>query len=172
MLMFLIFLIAVIVSVISAIYMAMDEWSSVVEGIFLAIVLTFIFVCILGLITTGIYYLICIAFPNYEIECYVPIASLGLNSQIEGRFTLGTGTIREKEYYYFFVIKGNNRYVRDKIPVEDVTIYETDLVTPRLQWTTVYNKVPKWVGTDLFPVKKNFILFVPKGTVIKRFSLE
>jgi len=110
-------------------------------------------------------------FPYYKTTNHVPIVSLASKIQIEGRFTLGSGIIKGKEYFFYFEDLGDNKYKRGKILAKYVVIKETNQINPRLQWKVIHHKVPKWFGIDLAENKSDYVFIVPEGTVIKQFNL-
>ena len=107
----------------------------------------------------------------------IPIVSVKNRSNLEGSFTLGTGSIGETEYYVYFKQYEDGGIQKDKKPTYCTTLYEKD-EQPRLEWTEVTKKAPWYVsfGFDSLDIKTiregNYRLIVPKGTVLLRFEID
>jgi len=139
--------------------------------------------CIMALIYSVIcaliYTLILMAIPmnvSQTVE-YVEIASLQPFNGITGSFILGSGTVADKEYYVYMK-KEKNGYRREKILTNKVLIYETDKVSPRLEWTVSKYQIPSWLCPKpiarylSYSVSTDFIMYVPKGTFIREFKIH
>lgn len=101
-----------------------------------------------------------------ELENEYKIVSLRNRNNISGSFILGSGYISEKEYYYTFKKVSNNSYKRLKIPTDNTTIIETNKKEPKLvkyQRSAVFGLVDKG---------EFYKLYVPKGTIIKKFKVK
>lgn len=96
---------------------------------------------------------------------YLYIYSLKNKSDIDGDFALGFGTIETVEYYYFYY-KSEYGYERDKLPTNEVSIIESTK-RPEIKevFSTYKGKHLKWGKQS----KDKYIMYVPRGTVIKRF---
>ena len=124
---------------------------------------------------TKIFFIFCITFllfmilplvcDDIKVVQSVKIYSLYNNSEIKGKFILGSGSINQEEYYYFFT-KKDNAYYKEKVS-NKTGIIETDK-TPKLEETTIYPKI--WYG-QLFEIRQ-YKLYVPKGTIIKEFKVR
>jgi len=152
------------------------EWGEIFFGIFLGVVAFFIStgVTVLLIIT-----LVIAPLPNESYISYLNIVSLVNNSQTTGEFFLGCGTIEGKEYYFYFVRQDDGGFYRDKTEVEDIILYETDEVSPRLEWTCIVptetKNTQKWIGKNLSTMchdERSYKLIVPKGTIIQKFELR
>lgn len=139
-----------------------------------------IFTLMIGtLLLMGILCLCVAPLPNTSYQDHKNIVSLTSNVVTEGHFFLGCGSIDGEEYYFFYVERSDGGYVRDKIEVEDVVLYETNEISPRLEWTVI---VPKetdrtkfFIGENLHRIcqdKKDYKLIVPKNTIIQKFELR
>lgn len=102
-------------------------------------------------------------------HCY--IYSLGDKSNVEGSFFLGSGSVKEKEYYVFYS-KDNIGYKYSKLETSSCRIQETD-ERPEL----IRNK-SEFVDSNmnLWGIPKSpeaaWILKVPKGTIIRNYKLD
>lgn len=98
---------------------------------------------------------------------YIPIVSLERGSNIEGHFILGSGSIKEEDYYYMYNDLGNNTFKLIKFPCNEYTIKETDEVPPGIRKL----KVTRTFGIlYLIEEENEKIINVPKGTIIKEFK--
>lgn len=148
---------------------------------FLVAVISILGFSLYNVILIGIFSIIIMASPNITKVQYQNIVSLNNNSEVQGSFILGSGTISETEYYFYFVKQDDGGLYRDKVKTRNVVIYETDKVTPRCEWTKVINKpVPSWIlKREIFDVLssdcyklKDFKFYVPTNTIIKEFKLR
>lgn len=105
------------------------------------------------------------------------ISSLSTNSSLQGNFCLGSGTIKEVDYYYFLV-NSNYGYQVSKIEINYNTYVKEDCNTKPFIEFTRYNCVYlNWFSKLIF--KKSFynkdgeiIIHVPKNTVIKNYNVD
>ena len=95
----------------------------------------------------------------------IPIVSLERWQEIEGRFVLGFGTIETKTVYYAYKEVGKNKYKLITLP--NVIITEIDYLKP------AYIKVTECKRPYIFVYCKVMgnSIYVPKGTIRKKFSL-
>lgn len=112
---------------------------------------------------------------DHEERAY-EIVSLKSKSEISGSFFLGTGSIDDREYYYTFAEVEEDRYKRVTIPSDNSIIEETDEKTPHVTKKYYVRDgvdwiVPEWI--DKGEVSKvEYNIYVPKGTIIKEFSVK
>lgn len=115
----------------------------------------------------------------------IPIYSLKNDTQIQGNFTLGTGSLYETEYYYFYIKNSRGNFERGEVPVRHAEINETDNKQPAVLIPYVIKTIRKdnlkhpklWYfntqntskTSETYTDKR--ILRVPKGTIIKKFSV-
>lgn len=134
----------------------------------LSLFLGWIGAMIVGGITLGIYSSN-IEHRDYE-KHYLYITSVNRGNDIEGDFFLGSGTIKEKSYYYFYY-KSKYGYKLDKVDADNSYIVETDEGKPRI------TKVKTKYNQDHF-IKityggfKRYIIYVPKNTIVRDFKLK
>jgi|TARA_R110000850_G_C9969713_1_gene465092 hypothetical protein len=100
------------------------------------------------------------------------IHSLGNDKYMKGDFFLGSGTIEDTDYYFFYVRtqKGMSRIKRR---VNDCYIIETDSRRPEIVGLrTVYDDEDKffkvWFDDSILEYK----IYVPKGTIIRDFKVR
>ena len=100
----------------------------------------------------------CVDYSHEYHEHVVNIMSMSRGSSISGTFVLGTGTIKEKNYYFYY-------YQTDKgiklgqIESDDTYIIETDEYEP-----SIYHHKTKWESDY-------YILYVPFDTVVTTYVL-
>jgi len=140
-----------------------DSISTVLFGVFMFLIL---------LIAPIFFFVIYTKDDYHEIEKHDwYIESLGNDKYLSGSFFLGSGTINEIDYYYFYV-NTTNGYSRLKRPISETYIIETDNRKPEL--TIVYDH---YDNTDKFwtvaeDTKLYYKLYVPKGTIIRDFRVR
>ncbi|MCG8750498.1 hypothetical protein [Tenacibaculum finnmarkense] len=110
-----------------------------------------------------------IEYEEEEHEWY--IKSLGNDKYVKGKFFLGSGSVQEKDYYFFYV-NTSKGYQRLKILVSETYIIETDKRAP--EYVKVYSKYNDegifW--KVLFHDEKFNRLYVPKNTIIRDFKVR
>lgn len=128
---------------------------------------------------------------SYENKIFeTNIYSLKSNDEINGSFFIGSGHIREKEYYYFFKEHDENgSLIRDKVVALQTPILQDSSKHPCLvQEIRVVSKYNKWFvgltalieGEDEYLGKRIGLesgiisnkLIVPEGTIIQEFRIE
>lgn len=100
------------------------------------------------------------------------IIALRDNSAQEGNFFLGVGSIREKQYYFYYW-KDGDAIKFSKVNAENSEVYEVETSRPRVEIKTKETKT----GFTLFRYipGKNFTtvkFYVPEGTVTRDFELD
>jgi hypothetical protein len=97
-----------------------------------------------------------------EEELYPQIYSLSLHDNVEGRFTLGSGSINTENYYYFYIDSKYDTYQLTKIKNKgNVYIKESD-GTPKVVERKDAN------SADIY-----YVIYVPVGTVVtSNFSVS
>lgn len=109
-------------------------------------------------------------YTSEEHEFY--IYSLGNDKYTEGSFILGSGSIDQKDYYFFFVNYTVGMH-REKLPVSEVYLIEGDYDRPAVKG--VYRKYKDdgkfWkIMDDLEP--RYYKAYVPRGTIVKEFRVR
>lgn len=105
-------------------------------------------------------------------EHYRYIKSLKNNIEIDGGFVLGSGSIENIEYYYFFY-KSELGYKRGKLQVSKCSIVETSEKNPEIvRRVQCYeqNGFIKWSCTEID--FDTYIIYVPENTVIEKFKVH
>ena len=153
-----------------------SDYKSDLRIYYTILVATFILFSLVGsLIPLGLSKLYC---NNANLEYkhsynYLEIANLQDNSNMDGNFFLGTGSIDEKMYYSYYYLDNNGFYKYDKIETDDAKIKITDGPARKV---TKYSKPINfnWLESALFlPMKKKSIYFeVPKGTIKSNYILD
>ena len=106
---------------------------------------------------------------SYKPTCN--IISIKTNDVISGRFLLGSGSINQTEYYFYFYKTINGGYARGKKNVNITEIIEDDTQNPHIEvLTTTYESKTGWfkVGDE---TEENYKIIVPKGTILNKFEL-
>ena len=112
-------------------------------------------------------------------QCSHNIISLRDDSKIYGRFFLGSGTINEIDYYYYYKKLNNTSYKIQRVKSFRSIIHETD-IEPRVDtyfervYFTKYTKF--MIGIFLGEYQDNYNyrydIYVPEGTIIKEMVLK
>ena len=100
------------------------------------------------------------------------IHSLGNDKYTEGDFFIGSGSIEEVDYYFFYVntIKGMARIKR---PVNDCYIIETDNRRPEIVGIKyIHDDKDKFFKVWFEDVVTEYKIYVPKGTIVKDFRVR
>ena len=112
---------------------------------------------------------------NTAIPFEQPIISFTSDRSISGSFFIGSGSIDTVEYYFYYALREDGNYIRQKQPVESSSIQEMpegSTNQPCIKWNALTYKNPKWVGPNFSdPGKSEHVFVVPHGTIIQRFSL-
>ena len=98
-------------------------------------------------------------FSTYDY-CMHNIVSIKRESQAEGSFFLGSGTVEEETYYFYYYEVKPNVYKLGKKPTSRTYIIQDDSVIP-----CVYKH--KEQAKDYY-----YDIYVPVGTIITTFSLN
>lgn len=93
------------------------------------------------------------SFRNYITE----IISLERDSEVSGSFFLGSGTVKEEQYYYFYV-PTNRGYKLDSKRCKETYIVEDDTITPCL-----------YSCKEAGSYSEYYQLYVPTNTVVKEY---
>lgn len=93
------------------------------------------------------------SFQNYVTE----IISLERDSEISGSFFLGSGSVKEEQYYYFY-IPTDRGYKLDSKKCKETYIVEDDTITPCL-----------YSCKDAGSYSEYYQLYVPTNTVVKEY---
>jgi len=163
-------IIFIIISIISSILLAKIIFDYDIEGV---IIFTFAFIPLF----LFLFFALNIGIENIfskktEIIKYLEIASLKNYNQTDSNFFLGCGQIEEKEYYYYYLKTGKNKYIRDKILTSKTAIIENNYISPRLRWKI--NKSKKnWFTSGISDIQSehDYELVVPEGTLITKFEV-
>jgi len=100
------------------------------------------------------------------------IVSLNTKSRVSGSFILGCGSFSQDEYYFTFIKIEDNIYKRKRYSTKETRIHETNTHKPK-----VIKKIYKEISSSWFfpiwlsPTDTKYTLKVPKGTIIKEFSI-
>ena len=106
---------------------------------------------------------------SYKPTCY--IASIKNTNDLRGSFTLGCGTIKETEYYYYFYKTLNGGYARGKKNVNNTVIIESNTQRPHIEiLTTSYTSKTGWFKYH-DEETHDYKIIVPKGTIVSKFEL-
>ncbi|MBE7649149.1 hypothetical protein [Tenacibaculum finnmarkense] len=110
-----------------------------------------------------------IEYEEEEHQWY--IKSLGNDKYVNGNFFVGSGTIDETDYYFFYV-NTSNGYQKLKILVSQTYIIETDKRTP--EYVKVYSNYndEEIFWKVLFRDEKFNRLYVPEHTIIRDFKVR
>lgn len=136
--------------------------------------ITIIFVPLLSIFGSGIILFNLRFLDSETTETYKPtchIASFKNTQVINGKFTLGCGTIKETEYYYYFYKTLNGGYARGKKNVNRTVIVEDGTQRPHIEiLTTSYVSKTGWFKYH-DQSEEEYKIIVPKGTIVSKFEL-
>jgi len=106
---------------------------------------------------------------NEYPHCY--LYNLQDDSQVNGKFALGSGRIQEKQYFVFYS-KDSHGFKHSKLDVSKCRVQEWD-GKPILMRVEREPKNPNFFtkGLKLYP-DVQWIFKVPRGTVIRNFNLD
>ncbi len=116
----------------------------------------------------------CFKQESCRINYSESIISLGNSSQISGSFFIGSGSIRQQEYYFTFIKDSDGAFLRKQIPVLDSRIFMTNDQKPHIFWQKIKYKTPFWFSIiDCVPSKDTKIdIFVPENTIVQKFEVN
>lgn len=102
----------------------------------------------------------------------IELISLRDDSDLSGRFFLGSGFINSTEYYFYYSQANNGGYIPGKIPVDNVTIFEdqTENAYIIVLKPKFINPVSYWIA--LIPNETMYEVHVPPGTILRQFSIQ
>ena len=92
-------------------------------------------------------------------RCVTEIISISRESNVEGSFFIGSGSVREVNYYFYYY-ETDKGIKLGKTPADETYIVETNDFTPSL-----YDIKEKWH-------KAYYTLYVPENTVVTTFILN
>jgi len=106
---------------------------------------------------------------NYEYYC--KIQSLKNSNDIQGSFVLGTGSVEQVEYYYYYFKDINGYFRRGKKQVENTVIEERG-GTPHIERKYIKRvSITGIVKSYKDQPSEEYKIVVPKGTVINKFEV-
>lgn len=101
--------------------------------------------------------------------CY--LYNLQDESQVNGKFTLGTGRIQEKQYFVFY-IKDKYGFKFSKLDASYCRIQETDGKPHLVRVKRILEKPNFLLNNIVLPQEVEWVFKVPKNTVIREFKLD
>ena len=109
---------------------------------------------------------------EFHVKETIPIVSLHNNTEVNGSFFLGSGQVREQEYYFTFAKNQYGAYYRYRVPVNSSLIIESEeLESPHIK--VMIGQIPDNFKWWVFSFDKiNYHIHVPVGTVIQQFSVK
>jgi hypothetical protein len=125
-----------------------------------------------GLVGLGLSYLLGILFPKKWFEYKHELVSLRGSEGTQGRFFLGSGSIGQGEYYFYYEKSGAG-YAPGKIMIDNnVTVYEEEREDG--QMVVFVRHFVWWTQVRLFanwPREWRYEFHIPKGTLKQEFHL-
>jgi len=109
-----------------------------------------------------------LAKPAIDIECN--IISMTRQTDLEGSFVLGTGSIHNVRYYIYRVQYSDGGIREYTAPIHQTTLYETD-DTPKMvryMWAMSRNITLMRRPNEQYEYK----FYVPRGCVVKEFNIN
>lgn len=110
-----------------------------------------------------------IADKTVKLDHELWIYSLMNQTNSEGSFMLGSGSIEGVEYYYVFY-RGVDGYRRAKYRVYHVALVETNDRNPEIVERSTFfsGGLIQWKPSG----EGEYIMYVPKGTIIRKFEVN
>lgn len=137
-------------------------------GVFLS------FSLMIGLATGFMFSLIGGAVVDVDRErkgvAYEQIVAIGDGGGVEGRFFLGSGTIKDVQYYFFYQKQGSG-FIQSKIRVDQAVVYETDDIEPHIM-TYESKIVGKYKNWFIDNCETETDIFIPVGSISRSFNLD
>ena len=101
-------------------------------------------------------------------ELVANIVSLRTQDKLSGSFLLGTGSIKDEEYYYMMEANPSGSYTRFKIKTKGVEILERKDCKPHVE--RIYRVYDKfwYLGKRV----SRTIIIVPPNTFVKQFQIK
>lgn len=100
------------------------------------------------------------------------IYSVADGSEVKGAFTLGTGSVDEKQYFYFVKSDGAGKRI-DKIEVDATVIYEMDKEKPKIEfYDERYTSAFARFMFGEYSGSHSYKLFVPENTITKEYNID
>jgi len=171
-------MIAITVLAVQEMYDGWDSFFGKIMSVFLGCFVGLVFGGFIGVIAATLLGLPIPATTDTRTRTW-HLASLRNNDGIQGSFFLGTGSIGQSQYYFFYEEVGNG-FRPNKVRVDDgnVIIYEEDRPNADLviSWTEyrhrlIDNFVIHW--PELVPGSDPKYTFrIPKGSIKKGYSLN
>ena len=114
-------------------------------------------------------------FPEKKRICvgYTSLVALKDGSSLSGSFFLGSGTVENKQYYFYYYEISSGGYRQDKIEnTSEVTIFERNGETPKIRYYK-YEFVNKTWDKWSIPSECNDIsIIVPPNSITRKFDLN
>jgi len=101
------------------------------------------------------------------------ICSIRNDDTTEGSFFLGSGSIKETQYYFYYIKNGNSSYYLSKMRAIGTGVIEDNDKTPGIYQEMKCITFPGWSGFSSCYIERSVpCIIVPKGTIIKEFNLR
>ncbi len=135
-----------------------------VDYMFWLLFSTGVFILLCGLVVTPIAYLN--DSGEYEVIDTQEIVSLSTKQSLSGNFVLGSGSVKNKPTYFFYAKEGNFLKL-ENVRCEDTLLNESDDESPSFKRLLI---VPKYLWLNPALRDRQYILTIPKNSVIKEFN--
>ena len=111
---------------------------------------------------------------EYTIVRTKRIFSLNDNTYIQGRFTLGSGTIEGKICYVYYSGNDSIGFKIERILADNVIIKEDDSRIPSIVFKKYKRIKPFYKSFYIIPYlfDEDVIIYVPKGTIMQKYFLD
>jgi hypothetical protein len=109
----------------------------------------------------------------YREHKIVNIISAKNSQEVSGSFVLGSGSIKEIEYYYYY-FNTNSGYKRDKIKVSNTYVKEHNLKTAFIVGLEEISISRFGIFTNEYHENNHYeknIIYVPKNSIIREFKI-
>lgn len=161
-----------ILGVIIITIVVLNNLDDILQRIVLIVFASFVYCVILLVLSLQFFDLTVQRIEKEETHLY-NITSIRNQNNASGSFSLGFGSIKDGNYYFFFKKVGKNGYQGIKYSIDDSVIIETNKKQPqvcKLEIKEIPNSLiyPEWTAQ----VKTKYKIYVPKGTIISNFKIQ
>lgn len=108
----------------------------------------------------------------------IDISAMSDGTSMYGHFFLGSGTIKDVQYYYYYELLDNGGFKQNKVTVSNTVIFESEDTTGYMVTFTYVLPDNHWAkgwivdGCDCSSEKDTYEFHIPKGSVQREFKLD
>ena len=150
----------------------MDNWNSICENICATIFIPFFAIWVGSILWLSIGSIIGCFMPTVDVKETKELYALQYDSEINGRFFLGCGSIDE-EMYYVYIVKENRGKQIQTLEIDANNIYLNDNTdTPTLD---IYSEDFKYEWMYWFAAPKmgyEYVFNIPSGSIDYEYNID